>query len=40
LSVEGYRQKTPKNAVNAEMLLKAGAEVDADLDYGSRGTAR
>jgi ankyrin repeat protein len=34
--VEGYRQKTPKNAVKiAEVLLKAGAEVDADLDYGS-----
>jgi ankyrin repeat protein len=35
-SVEGYHQKTPKNAVQvAEVLLKAGAEVDADLDYGS-----
>jgi hypothetical protein len=34
--VEGYRQKTPKNAVKvAEILLAAGAEVDADLDYGS-----
>jgi len=34
-AVEGYRQKTPKNAVRiAEILLKAGAEVDADLDYG------
>jgi ankyrin repeat protein len=34
--VEGYRQKTPKNAVKvAEILLKAGADVDADLDYGS-----
>ena len=34
--VEGYRQRTPKNAVEiAEILLKAGAEVDADLDYGS-----
>src|SRR5258706_2692354 len=28
--VEGYRQKTPKNAVRvAELLLKAGAEIDA-----------
>jgi ankyrin repeat protein len=36
--VEGYRQKTPKNAVEvAELLLNAGAEVDADLDYGSQG---
>jgi Ankyrin repeats (3 copies) len=35
--VEGYRQKTPKNAVKvAEILLNAGAEVDADLDYGSQ----
>ena len=34
-AVEGYRQKTPKNAVKiAEVLLKGGAEVDADLDYG------
>jgi len=34
-AVEGYRQKTPKNAVKiAEVLLKAGADVDADLDYG------
>ena len=34
-AVEGYRQKTPKNAVKvAEILLQAGAEVDADLDYG------
>jgi ankyrin repeat protein len=33
--VEGYHQKTPKNAPKvAEVLLKAGAEVDADLDYG------
>jgi hypothetical protein len=36
--IEGYRQKSPKNAVKvAEVLLKAGAEVDADLDYGSTG---
>ncbi|PWU13703.1 MAG: hypothetical protein C5B50_18735 [Verrucomicrobia bacterium] len=36
--VEGYRQKTPGNAVKiAEMLIKAGAEVDADLDYGLAG---
>jgi ankyrin repeat protein len=35
-SVEGYHQKTPQNAVQvAEVLLKAGAVVDADLDYGS-----
>src|SRR6516162_9212730 len=35
--VEGYRQKTPKNAVKiAETLLEAGADVDADLDYGSQ----
>jgi ankyrin repeat protein len=34
--VEGYRQKTPKNAVKvAAILLKAGAEMDTDLDYGS-----
>src|SRR5262245_5871991 len=34
-AVEAYRQKTPKNAAKiAELLLKAGAEVDADLDYG------
>jgi hypothetical protein len=34
--VEGYRQKTPKNAVKvAEILLNAGAEVGADFDYGS-----
>ncbi len=34
--VEGYRQKTPKNAVEvAQTLLKAGAEVDAFADmYG------
>lgn len=30
--VEGFRQKTPKNAVEiANILLRAGAEVDADL---------
>jgi ankyrin repeat protein len=35
--VEDYRQKTPKNAVKVgEVLLKTGAEVDADLDYGAR----
>ncbi len=34
-AVEGYHQKTPRNAVKvAQILLKAGAEVDADLDYG------
>jgi ankyrin repeat protein len=34
--VEGYRQRTPKNAVKvAEILLEAGTAVDADLDYGS-----
>ena len=34
--VEGYRQKTPKNAVQiAEMLLRSGAEVDATAEvYG------
>jgi ankyrin repeat protein len=34
--VEGYRQITPKNAVKiAELLLKAGGEVDAEADvYG------
>lgn len=36
-AVEDYHQKTPKNAPRiAELLLKAGAEVDADLDYGPR----
>jgi ankyrin repeat protein len=34
--VEGYRQKTPMNAVKvAEILLQAGAEVDADLAYSA-----
>jgi ankyrin repeat protein len=39
--VEGYRQKTPKNAVQiAEILLAAGAEVDARTDvYGGGSTA-
>jgi ankyrin repeat protein len=34
--VEGYRQKTPENIVEvAELLLKSGAEVDAEADvYG------
>jgi ankyrin repeat protein len=38
--VEGYRQKTPKNAVRiAQALLKAGAEVDAEADvYGGGAT--
>jgi hypothetical protein len=38
--VEGYRQRTPKNAVKmAEILLKAGAEVDAEADvYGGGAT--
>jgi ankyrin repeat protein len=38
--VEGYRQKTPKNAVEvAKTLLKAGAEVDALADmYGGHYT--
>ncbi|MDB6037939.1 MAG: Ankyrin, partial [Verrucomicrobiales bacterium] len=36
--VEDYRQKTPKNAVKvATVLIEAGAEVDADLDYGLEG---
>ena len=31
--VEGYRQKTPQNIVEiAELLLKSGAEVDAEAD--------
>ncbi|MEK6288016.1 MAG: ankyrin repeat domain-containing protein [Acidobacteriota bacterium] len=39
--VEDFRQKTPKNAVEiAETLLKAGAEVDADLAYGSSLSVR
>jgi ankyrin repeat protein len=34
-AVEGYRQGTPKNIVAiAQFLLQAGAEVDADFDYG------
>jgi Ankyrin repeats (3 copies) len=38
--VEGYRQKTPNNAVEvAKMLLEAGVEVDALADmYGGRHT--
>jgi Ankyrin repeats (3 copies) len=38
--VEGYRQKTPKHAVKvAEILLNAGAEVDATADvYGGGAT--
>jgi hypothetical protein len=34
--VEGYRQKTPKNIIEiADLLLKSGAEVDAEADvYG------
>jgi hypothetical protein len=39
--VEGYRQKTPQNIVEiAEILLRAGAEVDATADvYGGGCTA-
>jgi ankyrin repeat protein len=39
--VEGYRQKTPENIVEiAELLLNAGAEVDAEADvYGGGATA-
>lgn len=39
--VEGYRQKTPKNIVEiAKVLLKAGAEVNAEADvYGGGATA-
>ena len=38
--VEGYRQKTPTNAVQvAEILLNAGAEIDAEADvYGGGAT--
>ncbi len=38
--VEGYRQKTPRNIVKiAEVLLKAGAEIDAEADvYGGGAT--
>jgi hypothetical protein len=38
--VEGYRQKTPANIVEiAELLLKSGAEVDAEADvYGGGST--
>jgi ankyrin repeat protein len=38
--VEGYRQKTPKNAVEiAQLLLQAGAEVNAEADvYGGGAT--
>ncbi len=39
--VEGYRQKTPKKIVKiTELLLRAGAEVDAEADvYGGGATA-
>jgi Ankyrin repeats (3 copies) len=38
--IEGFREKTPKNAVEiAEILLDAGAEVDAEADmYGGGAT--
>lgn len=38
--IEGYRQKTPQNAVKiAKVLLKAGAEVDAEANvYGGGAT--
>jgi Ankyrin repeats (3 copies) len=38
--IEGFREKTPKNAVEiTEMLLKAGCEVDAEADmYGGGAT--
>ena len=40
-AVEGYRQKTPQDAAKvAEVLIRAGAEVDADLDYGAAGRKR
>ena len=36
--VEGYRQRTPPNAVAvAKLFIEGGAEVDADLDDGSEG---
>jgi ankyrin repeat protein len=36
-AVEQYNQKTPKNAAQiAKILLEAGAEVEADLGYGSK----
>ncbi len=36
--VEGFRQRTPKNSARImQVLLAAGAEVDADLDYGPQG---
>jgi ankyrin repeat protein len=36
--VEDYRQKTPPNIVAiTKLLLRAGSEVDADLDYGPEG---
>lgn len=39
--VEDFRQKTPKNAVEvATLLLASGAEVDADLAYGSSPALR
>ncbi len=39
--VEDFRQKTPWNAVQiAQLLIKAGAEVDADQAYGSSTTLR
>src|SRR5262249_35734802 len=39
--VEGYRQKSPKNAAQiTRILLEAGAEVDAEADvYGGGATA-